>query len=113
MTFCSAVFDIGTSSLKGALIDKNGKVYIQSRLFFPAAVEAENWFISFENMFKQFSDFAFNGNIKISGICISGNGPSLIAVSGETNKLLLWNVPLLKKEQAKNDADAQKLLKKL
>lgn len=112
MTFCSAVFDIGTSSLKGALIDKNGKVYIQSRLFFPATVEAENWFISFENMFKQFSDFAFNGNIKISGICISGNGPSLIAVSGETNKLLLWNVPLLKKEQAENDADTQKLLKK-
>lgn len=92
MIFCSAVFDIGTSSLKGALIDREGKVYNQSRLFFPPHVLAENWVVSFENMFKHFSDFAFTGNITISGICISGNGPSLVAVSKKSNKLLLWNV---------------------
>ena len=41
MIFCAAVFDIGTSSLKGALIAEDGKVYTQGRLFFPQNLEAE------------------------------------------------------------------------
>ena len=94
MIFCAAVFDIGTSSLKGALIAEDGKVYTQGRLFFPQNLEAETWLISFENLFKQFSDFAEQKSIKICGICISGNGPSLVAVSedsAERDFLLLWN----------------------
>ncbi|EMB32406.1 FGGY family carbohydrate kinase [Treponema denticola] len=94
MIFCAAVFDIGTSSLKGALIAEDGKVYTQGRLFFPQNLEAETWLISFENLFKQFSDFAEQKGIKICGICISGNGPSLVAVSedsAERDFLLLWN----------------------
>lgn len=94
MICCVAVFDIGTSSLKGALISEEGKVFVQSRLFFPNEVIAENWLISFENMFKQFLDFAFSAELSISGICISGNGPSLISVAGKSSKLLLWNTPL-------------------
>ena len=39
MIFCAAVFDIGTSSLKGALIAEDGKVYTQGRLFFPQNLE--------------------------------------------------------------------------
>ncbi len=91
MIECAAVFDIGTSSLKGALIDKDGKVYKTGRLFFPSRIIAENWLISFENLFKQFSDFANLKEIKIVGICISGNGPTLISVSQNKNQLLLWN----------------------
>ncbi len=94
MIFCAAVFDIGTSSLKGALIAEDGKVYTQGRLFFPQNLEAETWLVSFENLFKQFSDFAEQKGIKICGICISGNGPSLVAVSedsAERDFLLLWN----------------------
>lgn len=98
MIYCAAVFDIGTSSLKGALVSEEGNVFVKSRLFFPNEVIAENWLISFENMFKQFLDFAFAENLKISGICISGNGPSLISVSGQFSKLLLWNT-LLKTNQ--------------
>ncbi|UTC66443.1 MULTISPECIES: FGGY-family carbohydrate kinase [unclassified Treponema] len=92
--FCAAVFDIGTSSLKGALIAEDGKVHTQGRLFFPQNLEAETWLVSFENLFKQFSDFAEIKGIKICGICISGNGPSLVAVSdksGSRDFLLLWN----------------------
>ncbi len=91
MIECAAVFDIGTSSLKGALIDKDGEVYKTGRLFFPSQIIAENWLISFENLFKQFSDFANRKNIKIVGICISGNGPTLVSVSKNKNQLLLWN----------------------
>ena len=94
MIFCAAVFDIGTSSLKGALIAEDGKVYTQGRLFFPQNLEAETWLVSFENLFKLFSDFAEQKSIKICGICISGNGPSLVAVSeasAERDFLLLWN----------------------
>ena len=76
MIFCAAVFDIGTSSLKGALIAEDGKVYTQGRLFFPQNLEAETWLISFENLFKQFSDFAEQKSIKICGICISETAPA-------------------------------------
>lgn len=91
MIYCAAVFDIGTSSLKGGLIAEDGNVFLQSRLFFLQKVQAEDWLISFENMFKQFVDFAYANDIKIVGICISGNGPSLVATCGTKNKLLLWN----------------------
>ncbi len=91
MISCSAVFDIGTTSLKGALIDKIGKVYKQERLFFPAKVHAENWLVSFGNLFKHLADYAKTENLKISGICISGNGPTLVSVSKKSELLLLWN----------------------
>ena len=92
MIFCSAVFDIGTTSIKGALIDKYGKVYKYGRLFFPQNVEAKNWYNSFELLFKEFEVFAdsYQG-LKICGICVSGNGPTLVAVSKNREKLFLWN----------------------
>ncbi len=95
MTFCSAVFDIGTSSIKGALIDKNGKVYTYNRVFFPPGVQAAHWFSAFERIFNRFYSFAAEKSIRICGICISGNGPSLVAVSRSgCEKLFLWNEAL-------------------
>lgn len=91
MKSCAAVFDIGTSSLKAALIDKNGCVYKQERLFFHSKVLAEDWVISFENLFKHLSDYAKLEKLKLCGICISGNGPTLVSVSKNSETLLLWN----------------------
>lgn len=106
MTHCAAVFDIGTSSIKGALISDNGTVYTQNRLFFPDEVLAEHWFTSFGKMFKQFSVFSETSNIVITGISISCNGPSLVAVSGDNSKLLLWNKRLTKGDNFNNKSDS-------
>lgn len=88
---CAAVFDIGTSSLKGGLIDKDGNVLFFSRIFFPKILTCGVWFQAFEKIFEEFSSFAFTSGIKIAGICISGNGPSIVAVGKVENRLLMWN----------------------
>lgn len=74
--------DIGTSSLKTALIHTDGKVSCLLRTFFSEQVSAETYVSLFLAHFeKTTKELADNGdNAKIVGICISGNGPSLVAV---------------------------------
>lgn len=81
--------DIGTSSLKAALITDEGKVLAKSRrkfLLVKTEHSSKEWFPALQNataeLFEQVTES------KVDGICISGNGPTLVATSGET---FLWN----------------------
>lgn len=67
--------DIGTSSLKAALITDDGTVLQFTRLFFPPQVSAADWV---RCLFSAWHTVA-NG-FHVQAICISGNGPSLVAV---------------------------------
>ncbi|PIE97431.1 MAG: sugar kinase [Treponema sp.] len=94
---CILSVDIGTSSIKAELIDANGIIHKATRLFFSENVSAGEWVSSFENMFKTMSEFANKKKhtpsaITVQGICISGNGPTLVATLKNTpDKLFLWH----------------------
>ena len=67
--------DIGTSSLKAAFITEDGTVLKFIRLLFPQPVHAVDWVQTFFAAWRSLpADYA------IEAICISGNGPSLVAV---------------------------------
>ncbi|CEM61727.1 sugar kinase [Treponema phagedenis] len=81
--------DIGTSSLKAAVINDEGALLQYKRIYFPEPVTAESWFTSLIRAFDVMSQ-----KNTIEAICISGNGPSFVAVSNTKKKkdfLLLWN----------------------
>ena len=70
--FCA---DIGTSSLKAAFITEEGTVVTFIRRPFPRPVQAVDWVRAF---FSAFSSLPADCDIR--AICVSGNGPSLVAV---------------------------------
>ena len=80
--------DIGTTSLKAALIDERGKVLSYSRRRFLGSNPdflAKEWLPALKSAMDEiFSD----NDLKADSICISGNGPTLATCEGLT---LLWN----------------------
>ncbi len=81
--------DIGTTSLKAALITAKGEVVAFSSLAFEEPHDrfvATSWY----NAFLQAKEEVTRGleDVKVSGICISGNGPTVVTDCGLT---LLWN----------------------
>lgn len=85
-----AVFciDIGTSSLKGALISPEGKVFSYARIRFCNKSAPSCWFDALTEalaFLKKSTDTSLN----ITAICISGNGPTIVS-----DKFIhLWNEP--------------------
>ncbi|MCI1208486.1 MAG: FGGY-family carbohydrate kinase [Treponema sp.] len=84
--------DIGSTSLKAALISDEGQFLDFSRQLFPAAENggpdyqaAGNWLPAMQQAVKEFG----NTINTVCAVCISGNGPTIVAETGET---LLWNV---------------------
>ena len=81
--------DIGTSSLKAAFVSEKGKVSAFSRrpfLLCNTEHASKEWLPAFQNALQDL--FSKSPEIRPSGICVSGNGPTLVAQSGET---FLWN----------------------
>ncbi len=79
--------DIGTSSLKVAVIDEEGEILAFSRqIFLLKSTEhsALEWMKCVKKALFEFSRL----NLNISAVCVSGNGPTIVGESGET---LLWN----------------------
>ena len=70
--FCA---DIGTSSLKAAFITEDGTVLKFIRLLFPQPVQAVDWVQTFFTAWH-----TLPADYVIEAICVSGNGPSLVAV---------------------------------
>lgn len=87
--FCA---DIGTTSLKTAVIDRDGKVLAYSRKNFPKTDEHKEALVWLETL-KSAMDQIFSDNpqLEIQGLCISGNGPTVVSQEGDT---LLWNAQL-------------------
>ena len=67
--------DIGTSSLKAAFITESGTVMKFIRLLFPQPVQAADWVRAFFSAWA-----ALPADCTIQAICVSGNGPSLVAL---------------------------------
>lgn len=70
--FCA---DIGTSSLKAAFIAEDGTVLKFMRMPFPHPAQAADWVQAFFTVWR-----ALPPDYAIEALCISGNGPSLVAV---------------------------------
>lgn len=89
-SFC---IDIGTSSLKAALISECGFVFSSTVVRF-SPIQIENpyeisncWINSFFQAGKNLQI----SNYKIQGISVSGNGPTLTAVNENSTFTILWN----------------------
>ena len=82
--------DIGTTSLKAAFIDFDGKHKAFSRFAYPMGSVAAVWEKAFKRILKDLH--AQNPDGKIDGICVSGNGPTLVPVTREGDALtpLYW-----------------------
>ncbi|MDR0562713.1 MAG: FGGY-family carbohydrate kinase [Spirochaetaceae bacterium] len=84
--FCA---DIGTSSLKAALIDSDGRDRGFSREVYPpdrfaqGAIRAADW----ELALSRAAGRLLKTGVKPEGVCISGNGPTLVPVTPEDEAL--------------------------
>ena len=67
--------DIGTSSLKAAFITEDGTVLKFIRLLYPQPVQAVDWVQAFFAAWH-----ILPADYTVEAICVSGNGPSLVAV---------------------------------
>lgn len=86
--------DIGTSSLKTALIDETGTVLSYSRqpfLFRYTNHAAEEWLTALRSAATELFAKQSTSFESIDAICVSGNGPTLVAETGET---LSWSTPV-------------------
>ena len=103
--------DIGTSSLKTALVNLQGQVLCQSRVLFPKPefnqeglcasdfgdnpcclpqlFSGDHWFSALQEATQRLCHE--KPEEPIEGICISGNGPTLATTAGE---VFLWNHPV-------------------
>ena len=81
--------DIGTSSLKAALADQCGNFYAFCRQRFTTTDASTMWFLALKNAAENLLEQIKNANLrkKITGIAISGNGPTLAT----ENRIHLWN----------------------
>ena len=82
--------DIGTTSLKMGTISQKGEVLCSVQKFFSNKNDsflANQWLLAFKAGCAELSATS----VQISAICISGNGPTIVAENGRT---LLWNAPL-------------------
>ena len=82
--FCA---DIGTSSLKGALISPDGEVLAFARIRFDGMSVPDCWLSALKNALDQMRTISQEASI--NSICISGNGPTIVSDSF----IHLWNSP--------------------
>lgn len=88
VVFCA---DIGTSSLKAALITFEGKTIARTTVAIDSRKESDRWLFSLKNAFSVLKDeIKDQGLLTVLAIAISGNGPSLANSAGS----FLWNEPL-------------------
>ncbi|MCR5762200.1 MAG: hypothetical protein K6G00_02315 [Treponema sp.] len=89
MAFSVLCADIGTSSLKAAVLTEEGMVQAYSRqqfLYLHTDHAAGEWLSSLTAAIRDI--YEKNPSIKLDAICISGNGPTIAVPSGETVR---WN----------------------
>lgn len=91
--------DIGTTSLKAALITEGGAPLVQSRRGLPlrdAHYAAREWLPALRSALADMlrgdaaGCAACAARARPAALCVSGNGPTVVTASGET---LLWNEP--------------------
>jgi len=106
--------DIGTSSLKAALVDARGTVVASARVRFPETQRvARDWIVALDEAARSLKTAlcasaggAVHAAEKPAAIVISGNGPTLVSVhdqdiafatpsafAGDAGPVLMWNDP--------------------
>ena len=103
---CIFACDAGTSALKAALVSPVGNLFTEKRFPLSASPSAAEYVQALQAALRLCRQVAERDKLRIAGICISGNGPSLVAVAksqckklspakGHTeslnDKLLLWS----------------------
>jgi len=96
MVLCA---DMGTSSLKAALIDFDGRLVAFVREGYPAekvlhgGVEASDWSDALRRATRALTRYVAQGELHVSALCVSGNGPTLVPVTREGEDLppLHWH----------------------
>lgn len=94
--------DLGTSSLKGLLMNKSGEVVAFAGYDYPllhpkkgySEQNPEEWVKACENVFKALSEKVGDFKAELEGIAISGQMHGLVTLDGEENVVrpaILWN----------------------
>lgn len=94
--------DLGTSSLKGLLMNKSGEVVAFAGYDYPllhpkkgySEQNPEEWVKACENVFKALSEKVEDFNAELEGIAISGQMHGLVTLDGEDKVVrpaILWN----------------------
>lgn len=99
MKKCAAIaIDVGTSSCKLGIVSVEGEVLFDKRKFFPVmngkSLNASSLFALVLELLNLAIDWSVERGILLLGICISGNGPTLVSIdktNREKDVLLMWN----------------------
>lgn len=123
MKFNFLCVDIGTTSLKAALVSDMGQVLSFSKIEFTTIDKSKialEWFRALKESISalkknQIESLSENetlfdsetGTLNIDAVCISGNGPTIVSEDGTT---LLWNSPVAELQNQNASSDLQKIL---
>lgn len=123
MKFNFLCVDIGTTSLKAALVSDMGQVLSFSKIEFTTIDKSKialEWFRALKESISalkknQIESLSENetlfdsetGTLNIDAVCISGNGPTIVSEDGTT---LLWNSPVAELQNQNATSDLQKIL---
>ena len=91
---CAISLDIGTSSIKVAVIDVLGNVLFHVRFFFTTIITASYLYTHFIMALEQAISYCNDNKLSVLGISVSGNGPTIVSVSKlgrEKDMLFMWN----------------------
>ena len=86
--------DIGTTSLKAALVSEMGQVLSFSRINFEHAEKfkiSNEWSKALKKAVAEIKNSLNEDSLDCDAICVSGNGPTIVSEDGTT---LLWNEKL-------------------
>ena len=86
--------DIGTTSLKVALVSETGQVLSFSRINFEHTEQfkiSDEWSKALKKAVAEIKRGLNENSLDCDAICVSGNGPTIVSEDGTT---LLWNEKL-------------------
>lgn len=111
MKFNFLCADIGTTSLKAALVSDMGQVLSFSKIEFTTIDKSKialEWLSSLHTAINEIkSNLNITGILDCDAVCISGNGPTIVSEDGTT---LLWNSPAAELQNQNASSDLQKIL---
>ncbi|MBR4630309.1 MAG: hypothetical protein IKO57_07710 [Treponema sp.] len=112
MTDTILCIDIGTTSLKAALISDKRKVEAIKRITLSEIesdsesrnMTAKKWMLALKKAISEMK--AQNEDAAVEAICVSGNGPTIVAEDGTT---LLWNEETDEAEKNKREKETKSI----
>lgn len=103
MTDTILCIDIGTTSLKAALLSDRRTVEAKTRVALEKGSGAGGWISALKKAVAELK--SENESAAIEAICVSGNGPTLVLErDGDALATLLWNAPTPKSDSPKTES---------